>query len=133
MTYALRETRSLAVDALAAPIARAIARMALAALGLSADPFHEPFHDRGPRAGRGPSARHGVVVTPALQLLFSSRISAKAALAVGVEPLKPAFGNRDRLGSRSVRAGGVYARTVQSDLSTSVQVAALPSPWRWER
>jgi hypothetical protein len=44
MTYALRDTRSLAVDALAAPIARAIALMALAALGLSGDPFHEPFH-----------------------------------------------------------------------------------------
>jgi poly(3-hydroxyalkanoate) depolymerase len=56
---ALRETRSLAVDALAAPIARVIALRALAALGLSGDPFHEPFHDRGPRArrGRGPSTR----------------------------------------------------------------------------
>jgi hypothetical protein len=44
MTYALRETRSLAVDALAALIARKIALTALAALGLSGDPFHEPFH-----------------------------------------------------------------------------------------
>jgi hypothetical protein len=46
MTYALPETRSLAVDALAALIAQEIALMALTALGLSGDPFHEPFHDR---------------------------------------------------------------------------------------
>jgi hypothetical protein len=46
MTYALRETWSLALDALAAPIAPKIARMALAALGLTGDPFHEPFHAR---------------------------------------------------------------------------------------
>jgi hypothetical protein len=49
MTYALRETWSLAVVALAAPIARVIALMALAALGLSGDPFHDPFHARGLR------------------------------------------------------------------------------------
>jgi hypothetical protein len=47
MTYALRETRSLAAHALAAPIAQQIALMALFALGLSGDPFHEPFHARG--------------------------------------------------------------------------------------
>jgi hypothetical protein len=47
MTYALRETRSLAVDALAAPIAQEIALTALAALGVSTDPFHDPFHARG--------------------------------------------------------------------------------------
>ena len=40
MTYALRETRSLPAHALAAPIARVMARMALAALGLSGDPVH---------------------------------------------------------------------------------------------
>jgi hypothetical protein len=44
MTYALRETRSLAVDALAALIAREIALIALAALGLPGDPVHA----RGP-------------------------------------------------------------------------------------
>jgi hypothetical protein len=51
MTYALRETRSLAMDALAAPIAQEIAPTALAALGLSRDPVHEPVHARalGPR------------------------------------------------------------------------------------
>ena len=48
MTYALREARSLAAHALAARIARAIARMALAALELSGDPVHEPVHARGP-------------------------------------------------------------------------------------
>src|SRR6516162_7439494 len=47
MTYALREVRSLAVHALAAPITRKIARIALTALGLSKDTFHEPFHARG--------------------------------------------------------------------------------------
>jgi len=47
MTYALREVRSLAPHALAAPIARAIALTAMAALELSKDPFHEPFHARG--------------------------------------------------------------------------------------
>ena len=41
MTYALRVTWSLAVHALAALIARVIALMALAALGLSGDPFHD--------------------------------------------------------------------------------------------
>jgi hypothetical protein len=44
MTYALRVTRSLALHALAAPIAQEIALIALTALGLSGDPFHEPFH-----------------------------------------------------------------------------------------
>ena len=69
MTYALRVTWSLAVDAL---IAQEIALMALAALGLSGDPFHEPFHDQGPRARRGPSPRpqrHGHVGTTAPLLL----------------------------------------------------------------
>jgi len=47
MTYALREARSRAARTLAAPIARIIALTALAALGLSKDPFHEPFHARG--------------------------------------------------------------------------------------
>ena len=46
MTYALREACSPASDALAAPIARAIARMALATLGLSGDPVHESVHAR---------------------------------------------------------------------------------------
>jgi hypothetical protein len=44
MTYALRETRDLAPSALPARMARIIALMALAALGLPANPFHEPFH-----------------------------------------------------------------------------------------
>ena len=44
MIYALRGARDLAAYALAAPIARSIARMALAALGLTGDPFHDLFH-----------------------------------------------------------------------------------------
>ena len=48
MTYALRGARAAAAHALAAPIARAIAQMALAALGLSGDPVHEPVHARDP-------------------------------------------------------------------------------------
>ena len=44
MTYALRGERSRAAHALAAPIARAVASIALATLGLSGD---EPVHDRG--------------------------------------------------------------------------------------
>jgi hypothetical protein len=44
MTYALREARAQAAHALAAPIPRAIALIALAALGLSGDPVHEPVH-----------------------------------------------------------------------------------------
>jgi hypothetical protein len=40
------------VHALAALIARVIALTALAALGLSKDPFHEPFHARGLTSGR---------------------------------------------------------------------------------
>jgi hypothetical protein len=50
MTYALRGACSLAAHALAAPIARVIARMALAALGLSGDPVHEPVYVRDPSA-----------------------------------------------------------------------------------
>jgi hypothetical protein len=49
MTYALRVIWCLAVHALAALIARVIALMALAALGLSGDPFHDPFHARSLR------------------------------------------------------------------------------------
>ena len=48
MTYALRGVRAAAAHALAAPIARAIAQMALAALGLSGNPVHEPVHARDP-------------------------------------------------------------------------------------
>jgi hypothetical protein len=47
MTYALRGARSLSAHALAAPIARVTARMALAALGLSGNPVHELVHARG--------------------------------------------------------------------------------------
>jgi hypothetical protein len=43
MTYALRGARALTAHALAAPMALT----ALAALGLSTDPFHDPFHARG--------------------------------------------------------------------------------------
>jgi integrase len=52
-TDALREARALTAHALAALIAREIALMALAALGLSGDPFHGPFHaQRRSPAGR---------------------------------------------------------------------------------
>jgi hypothetical protein len=44
MTYALRGACSPAAHALAAQIARAMALTALVALGLSADPVHEPVH-----------------------------------------------------------------------------------------
>jgi hypothetical protein len=46
MTYALRGARDLVASALPAWIARIVALTALAALGLSKDPFHEPFHAR---------------------------------------------------------------------------------------
>jgi hypothetical protein len=46
MTYALREARGPAAHTLAASIAPIIALMALAALGLSGDPVHEPVHAR---------------------------------------------------------------------------------------
>ena len=45
---ALRGPRSRAAHALAAPIARGMARIALSALGLSGDPVHEPVHVRRP-------------------------------------------------------------------------------------
>ena len=50
MTYALRGTYAPATDALAAPIARQIAQEALATLGLSGHPVHEPVHARGASA-----------------------------------------------------------------------------------
>jgi hypothetical protein len=43
----------MAAYALAAPIARSIARIALAAPGLPRDPFHDPFHAQGPCTGPG--------------------------------------------------------------------------------
>jgi hypothetical protein len=49
------------VDALAAPIAREIARTALAALGFSGDPFHEPFHDRKLTDTGGKTAREELI------------------------------------------------------------------------
>jgi hypothetical protein len=57
MTYALREARDLAASALPAQIARLIAPTALAALGLSGDPFHEPFHARCAGARQPSTAR----------------------------------------------------------------------------
>jgi hypothetical protein len=69
MTYALRGARSLTGHALAAPIAWIIALTALAALGLSGMPFHEPFHARGsyPATVRKPHCRYsfGLVLGPA--------------------------------------------------------------------
>jgi hypothetical protein len=50
MTYALRETRDLAAHALTAPIAPVTALMALAALGLSGNPVHDPVHAEATRA-----------------------------------------------------------------------------------
>jgi hypothetical protein len=47
MTYALRGAWFLGAHALAARIAPIFAMKALAALGLSDDAFHEPFHARG--------------------------------------------------------------------------------------
>jgi hypothetical protein len=60
---ALRGARAQAAHALAAQIARLIARMALAALGLSGDPVHEPVHVQTlcpavrDHSGRGASPR----------------------------------------------------------------------------
>ena len=64
MTYALRGARSPAADALAAPMPRAIAQMALSALGFCGDPFHDPFrgrsrHTRLPLAVAGPGFEPG--------------------------------------------------------------------------
>ena len=59
MTYALRGARALPAHALAAPIAQGIAPLALAALGLSTDPFHDPFHGSAIAAG----CHHRVVRT----------------------------------------------------------------------
>jgi hypothetical protein len=52
MTYALRGACSPAAHPLAAPVPRAIAQMALAALGFCGDPVHEPVHIRGPASPR---------------------------------------------------------------------------------
>jgi hypothetical protein len=46
MTYALRGARSGAAEALGAPMARVMARTALAALGIYGDPVHKPVHVR---------------------------------------------------------------------------------------
>ena len=45
MTYALRGACSPPAHPLAATMPQAIAQMALAALGLCADPVHEPVHE----------------------------------------------------------------------------------------
>ena len=55
MTYALRGACALPAYALAAPIAPAIALMALAALGLSGNPVHKPVHEK--EAAARPSER----------------------------------------------------------------------------
>ena len=55
MTYALREACSAASRALPAQMPRIIALTAPAALVLSKDPFHEPFHAR--------RVRHAVLFT----------------------------------------------------------------------
>jgi len=56
MTFALRGPCFLAVDALAAQMARKIALTALAALELSTYPFHDALH------------AHGLCVTPSCSL-----------------------------------------------------------------
>jgi hypothetical protein len=47
MTHALRGACALPAYALAAPIGPVVALTALAAVGLSDDPVHEPVHARG--------------------------------------------------------------------------------------
>jgi hypothetical protein len=54
LTDALRGAQSLAAHALAAPIARRIAAVALIALVFRSLPFHDPFHDPGQQSSRGP-------------------------------------------------------------------------------
>ena len=63
MTYALREARPRAVHAVPAPIPPIIAPTAPAALTLSEDPFHEPFHDRGVASRRPSGTKHRLGMT----------------------------------------------------------------------
>ena len=66
LTCRLQEVRPHAISALAAQMTQVIALMALAALGLSRGPVHEPVHANGRRQpvtvternGRNPSQRH---------------------------------------------------------------------------
>jgi hypothetical protein len=57
MTYALRGACYLSASALPARIARIIALTALAALGLSGEPFYAPFHARSAGARQPATAR----------------------------------------------------------------------------
>ena len=89
MTYALREACSLTAHALAALIAQQIALTALAALGLSKDPFHEPFHDRGLTSGRPVHCayRHrrrrlGGLIRERTQVAYGDRIFAGPGVAL---------------------------------------------------
>jgi hypothetical protein len=75
MAYELRETRSLPPHALAALIARKMALTALAALGLSGDPFREPFH------GQRRRFRRNIVIDAETAQLVVAAV--QAALRVG--------------------------------------------------
>ena len=60
----LQEVRPRAPNALAAQITRIIALMALTALGLPGEPFHEPFHDPPQRPLRSVTMRRARAPLP---------------------------------------------------------------------
>jgi hypothetical protein len=112
MTYALRGACALTAHALAAPMAPVIALMALAALGLSDDPVHEPVHARAsapvilllcvilprtlyPRTRAGP-ARHELTVFQ-IAVKYSSRAMSGADVRRSQSP-RP---RRDELPGRA--------------------------------
>jgi len=103
MTYALRGARSLSAHALAAPIARVIARTALAALGLPGDPVHVPVHVRVF------ASRRGGVDPPLMEGRWQQRVPAGPAAADhrgrGRVQRLPDPGVEDRAGRRD-RAEG---------------------------
>jgi hypothetical protein len=76
LTCRLQEARPCATRALAAQAARVIALMALAALGLSGEPVHEPVHARGPAPSHPATVRNvalGAASTPCRTSLLNDQ------------------------------------------------------------
>ena len=80
LTCRLQEVRPRTPGALAAPMTRVIALMALTALGLSGAPVHEPVHSRGPMSIRSATVRNIAESAPPTSARASSVIMELSAM-----------------------------------------------------
>jgi len=132
LTCRLQVVRPRAPCVLAAMMARLIALTALAALGLSGDPVHEPVHARGPAPRHPTTVRNvtlGTAFTPASPR-HRRRASArqhKRRPAARPLPAWPSLQLQPRLGSAVVVTVSVSRLAVAASVSVSSRICRRSS------